>query len=95
MGPIAHFLGMQIQRNRLHLIVILDQEEYVNLILRRFHMKAEKGVSTPMEPGTITFGTKMAHQPYTQNPSILSIFTSMKMKNKKLIKRNTRRLSAA
>jgi len=52
MGPISHFLGLRIERNRLHRTLTIDQEGYVNQMLRRFHMQAEKGVSTPIEPGT-------------------------------------------
>jgi len=52
MGPISHFLGLRIERNRLHRTLTIDQEGYVNQMLRRFHMEAEKGVSTPIEPGT-------------------------------------------
>ena len=51
-GSISLFLGMRVERDRVGRTISIDQEGYVNQILHRFHLEAEKSVSTPIEPGT-------------------------------------------
>lgn len=43
---------MRVERDRVGRMISTDQEAYVNQILHSFHVEAEKGISTPIEPCT-------------------------------------------
>jgi len=68
--PISHFLGMRIERDRSRRILLIDQEGYINQILRRFRM-AEKVVTTPIEPGTSLLRRKASPTVYPAGQAIV------------------------
>ena len=43
---------MRVEHDRVRRTISIDQDGYVNQILHRLHIEAEKGVSTSIEPGT-------------------------------------------
>lgn len=49
MGPAHMYLGMQITRDRNSRTILVDQEKYIQIILKRFNMLDCNSVSTPME----------------------------------------------
>ena len=49
MGPAHMYLGMQITRDRTARTILVDQEKYIQIILKRFNMLDCNSVSTPME----------------------------------------------
>jgi hypothetical protein len=52
LGPISHFLGMRVMRNRENCIVYIDQKSYVEQIIERFRMDSATPVSTSIDPST-------------------------------------------
>ena len=50
-GELHFHLGMTIRRNRAKKILSIDQEAYLENVLKRFKMHESKPVSTPMETG--------------------------------------------
>ena len=69
-GPISHFLGMRIERDRLRQILLIDQEGDINQILQRFRM-AEKAVTTRIEPGTSLLRRKASPTVYPEGQDIV------------------------
>ena len=51
-GPVKHYLGVHIQRDRIRKTTTLDQKQYVEDVLERFGMQECKPVTTPAEPNT-------------------------------------------
>lgn len=51
LGEAHHCLGVRITRDRSKGITILDQEAYVDQVLRRFNLSDAKPVATPLECG--------------------------------------------
>lgn len=51
LGPIHHYLGMEILRNRAKNLIYINQETYLTNVLLRFNMSTCNSVSTPMETG--------------------------------------------
>jgi len=74
-GPISHFLGMRIERDSLGPILLIDQEGYINQILRRFRM-AEKAVTTLIEPGTSLLRRKASPTVYQEGQAIVEAFVN-------------------
>ncbi|KAE8242447.1 hypothetical protein A4X03_0g8033, partial [Tilletia caries] len=57
-GPIHHFLGVQVQRNKETGDVRLNQTAYAKATLQRYRMEDAKGSDLPMNtPGTVAAGT--------------------------------------
>ena len=50
-GALSWFLGIRITRDRAAGTIVLDQEQYIETVLRRFGMQDSRPVSTPAEPG--------------------------------------------
>ncbi|KAG7202511.1 hypothetical protein KM043_017074 [Ampulex compressa] len=46
-----HFIGMEIERNRLDRTIKIGQSRYIQRILEKFRMKEANAVSIPAEPG--------------------------------------------
>jgi hypothetical protein len=53
LGPISHFLGMRVTRNRENRTVYIDQKSYVQQIIERFRMDSATPVSTPVDRSII------------------------------------------
>jgi hypothetical protein len=53
MGPANYVLGIRISRDRDSKLIYLDQENYLEKILKRFKMEDCRPVSTPVSKGTI------------------------------------------
>ena len=53
MGEAAYILGIKISRNRSSTLLSLSQENYINKVLERFHMKDCKPIDTPMAKNEI------------------------------------------
>ena len=51
MGPINHFLGIQITCDMRTKVITLDQSGYISQVLRRAQMDKAKSVNAPMDPG--------------------------------------------
>lgn len=51
MGPAHMYLGMQITRHRNSNTILLDRNQYIQVVLERFNMFECNAVSTPMETG--------------------------------------------
>ena len=51
MGEANYILGVKIKRDRSKKILALSQENYIQKILKRFHMSSCKPVDTPMSKG--------------------------------------------
>uniref|UniRef100_A0A2N9GQ88 Reverse transcriptase Ty1/copia-type domain-containing protein n=1 Tax=Fagus sylvatica TaxID=28930 RepID=A0A2N9GQ88_FAGSY len=53
MGPANYVLGIRISRDRDSKLIYLDQENYLEKVLKRFKMEDCRPVSTPVSKGTI------------------------------------------
>ena len=53
MGPANYVLRIRISRNRDSKLIYLDQENYLEKVLKRFKMEDCRPVSTPVSKGTI------------------------------------------
>ena len=53
MGPANYVLGIRISRDRDSKLIYLDQENYLEKVLKRFKMENCRPVSTPVSKGTI------------------------------------------
>ena len=52
-GPISHYLGLKIERNRVNKTIKLSQPAYIEKILEKFHMQNAKISTTPMKEGSL------------------------------------------
>ena len=50
LGDASHILGMCIERDRDKKLLYLSQTEYIDKILKRFHMEGGKALSNPLPP---------------------------------------------
>lgn len=62
LGPIHHYLGMRIVRDRPNKTIWISQESYIQRILSRHHMENCKPISTPMEPSGASFTPRAEEQ---------------------------------
>jgi hypothetical protein len=53
MGPANYVLGIRISRDRDSELIYLDQENYLEKVLKKFKMEDYRPVSTPVSKGTI------------------------------------------
>uniref|UniRef100_A0A2N9HJG1 Reverse transcriptase Ty1/copia-type domain-containing protein n=1 Tax=Fagus sylvatica TaxID=28930 RepID=A0A2N9HJG1_FAGSY len=66
MGPANYVLGIRISRDRDSKLIYLDQENYLEKVLKRFKMEDCRPVSTPVSKGTIL--NKRLVSRYQSNP---------------------------
>ena len=52
MGPISHYLGLKVERNRDNRTIKLSQSTYIEKVLEKFHMQNAKSTTTPMKEGS-------------------------------------------
>ena len=50
LGPIKHYLGMEVIRNRENHTLILNQTQYLTQVLKRFNMHNSKQVYVLIDP---------------------------------------------
>ncbi|KAB2568562.1 Retrovirus-related Pol polyprotein from transposon TNT 1-94 [Lasiodiplodia theobromae] len=65
LGPIHHYLGMKITRDRLSKTMWISQESYIQRILSKHHMQDCKPISTPMEPSGASLAPRAEGQAST------------------------------
>ena len=53
LGPVQRFLGLRIRRDRASRIIEIDQEEYIQSVLERFHMAECNPSNTPLPSGAL------------------------------------------
>ena len=53
MGPISHYLGLKVERNRDNRTIKLSQSTYIEKVLEKFHMQNAKTTTTPMKEGSL------------------------------------------
>ena len=53
LGELKHYLGIRITRNRGSKLIYLDQEVYINSVLKRFGFDDCNPVDTPLATGTV------------------------------------------
>ena len=53
MGPISHYLGLKVERNRVNKTLKLSQPTYITKVLEKFHMQNAKSTTTPMKEGSL------------------------------------------
>jgi len=53
LGPVGHFLGIRVTRNRAEGSIRLTQDAYIDKILKEFNHEECRSVSTPMKKGEI------------------------------------------
>jgi len=51
LGPCAHYLGMQIERDRQRKVIRIHQEKYINDILTKYQLDSGRCAATPMDNG--------------------------------------------
>ena len=52
-GPISHYLGLKIERNRVNRTIKLSQSAYIEKVLEKFHMQNANISTTPMKEGSL------------------------------------------
>lgn len=53
LGPVQRFLGLRVTRDRAKRLLDVDQEEYIQAVLDRFHMSHCKPAATPLPAGAV------------------------------------------
>ena len=53
MGPISHYLGLKVERNRVNKTIKLSQPTSITKVLENFHMQNAKSTTTPMKEGNL------------------------------------------
>ena len=73
LGPVEHFLGLRICRDRAKRKILIDQMEYIQIVLERFQMNNSKSQKTSLPAGTVLETNKdtVSDQFRTQYQSII------------------------